>query len=354
MLSLQSNGEIVDRGKESQPPSAQYLFRYSIVRPGDLVVNPMWLPGGGIGVTQRWGAVSPEYRVYKLSSFIDPRYLHYLLRSRPYLAQYQLLIRAETTFDRRVTKADFSELPVLIPPLATQEAIVNVLDVETARVDELIAKKLRMINLLLHRFASRRAQLLLPSFDPLSRGSVVPRGWEGLSLGVLIQLQRGHDLPLEARQEGSVPVVSSGGVIDSHREAIADGPGVITGRYGTVGAVFFVDEPYWPLNTTLYVADFRGNYPRWVFHLLSALPLDVDAAKSAVTGINRNVIGQLQVPRPPTTEQKRLASELDRTLDSTERLVDHLTHQVALLRERRQALITVVVTGRVEVPEVAA
>jgi type I restriction enzyme S subunit len=135
---------------------------------------------------------------------------------------------------------------------------------------------------------------------------------------------------------------------------MAVGPGVVTGRYGTVGEVYYVDGPYWPLNTTLYVHDFRGRDPRWVYHLLSVLPLDSDSAKSAVTGINRNVIGVLRVPVPSLDEQRRLAEELDAKADQLQSLTSRLERQIELLSEHRQALITAAVTGRIEIPGAAA
>jgi type I restriction enzyme, S subunit len=92
--------------------------------------------------------------------------------------------------------------------------------------------------------------------------------WRDCTLGDVVKLQRGHDLPDRLRREGSVPVVSSSGVTGRHSEAKAESPGVVTGRYGTIGEVFFVEEPYWPLNTALYVVDFKGNDPRFVSYLL--------------------------------------------------------------------------------------
>ena len=77
--------------------------------------------------------------------------------------------------------------------------------------------------------------------------------WSELPLGDVITLQRGFDLPSQDRNPGNVPIVSSSGVSDYHSEVGVKGPGVVTGRYGTIGQVFFIKEDYWPLNTTLWV-----------------------------------------------------------------------------------------------------
>ena len=78
--------------------------------------------------------------------------------------------------------------------------------------------------------------------------------WQETTLGEVIELKRGYDLPKRERFPGPVPLVSSSGVTDYHTASKVAGPGVVTGRYGTLGEVFFVREDFWPLNTTLYVS----------------------------------------------------------------------------------------------------
>jgi type I restriction enzyme S subunit len=89
-----------------------------------------------------------------------------------------------------------------------------------------------------------------------------------------------------------------------------------------------------------------------VYHLLRALPLNFDEEKSAVTGINRNVVGQLRVGVPSLTEQQEIAGRLDRSEAAMDELLRKLDEQLAQLRERRQALITAAVTGQLDMPEV--
>lgn len=76
--------------------------------------------------------------------------------------------------------------------------------------------------------------------------------WRDISLGEAIELKRGYDLPRQSRVPGTVPLISSSGLTDRHAVAMVKGPGVVTGRYGTLGKVFYVEEDFWPLNTTLY------------------------------------------------------------------------------------------------------
>lgn len=104
--------------------------------------------------------------------------------------------------------------------------------------------------------------------------------WKKCTLGDAIKLQRGFDLPGRLRRAGQIPIVSSSGITDYHQIAAANGPGVVTGRYGTIGEVFYVEGDYWPLNTTLYVKDFKGNSPLFISHLLKTVDFASHSGKA--------------------------------------------------------------------------
>ena len=133
------------------------------------------------------------------------------------------------------------------------------------------------------------------------------KDWSETTLGDVLELKRGYDLPQRDRVPGDVPIVSSSGVTGSHSEAKADGPGVVTGRSGTIGEVFFIDTDFWPLNTTLYVRDFKGNDPRFVSYFLRTLDFLAYSDKAAVPGVNRNHLHQANILWPPLDEQKAIA-----------------------------------------------
>jgi len=99
-------------------------------------------------------------------------------------------------------------------------------------------------------------------------------------------------------------------VTDYHAEPMVNGPGVVTGRYGTIGKVFFMREDFWPLNTTLYVRDFKGNDPRFISYFLRSLDFFAYSDKAAVPGINRNHLHQAKVRCPPLADQRAIASVL--------------------------------------------
>jgi type I restriction enzyme S subunit len=156
MMSLKSTGEIVERATlgQRQEPDESSIPRYYITHPGDLVVNPMWLVGGSIGVSQVTGAVSPDYRVFRSQGQHDPAYLHHLLRSHPYRDQYVLFTRAETTFDRRVQQPDLDNMPLPVPPMAEQAEIARRIDDAVKQIDAAMRVAERGITLVRERRAA--------------------------------------------------------------------------------------------------------------------------------------------------------------------------------------------------------
>lgn len=139
-------------------------------------------------------------------------------------------------------------------------------------------------------------------------------GWMTKKLGDVLELKRGYDLPQQARVAGAVPIISSAGPTGFHDKAMVRAPGVVTGRYGTIGQVFLINEDFWPLNTTLYVRDFKGNDPRFVSYLLRTIDFYSCSDKAAVPGVNRNHLHELKVVVPDVDAQRGIADVL-RALD---------------------------------------
>ena len=140
-------------------------------------------------------------------------------------------------------------------------------------------------------------------------------GWQTKKLVEVATLQRGFDLPTQNRVSGDIPLVTSSGICDTHNVSAVRGPGVATGRSGSIGNVFFIKEDFWPLNTVLYVKDFHGNDPRFVFHLLKEFDLKRFASGSGVPTLNRNFVHDELVSVPPFSEQQRIAGTLDEAFE---------------------------------------
>jgi type I restriction enzyme S subunit len=175
---------------------------------------------------------------------------------------------------------------------------------------------------------------------------MVSETWRQLSLGEVATLQRGYDLPHKERKSGTVPVISSSGSIDTHNESRAAGPGVVTGRYGTIGEVFFVSEDFWPLNTTLFVKDFKGNDPLFISFLLRTIDYHSYSGKSGVPGVNRNDLHEIGVSLPPLPEQRAIAT----ALSDVDALIASLDRLIAKKRDIKQATMQQLLTGKMRLP----
>jgi len=223
------------------------------------------------------------------------------------------------------------EAPLCVPPPREQRDISAFLDRETARIDALVAKKERLIALLQERRAALISRAVTKGLDPnapMKDSGVewlghIPAHWAAKHLRWAITFQRGHDLPSDEREDGQVPVVTSSGISAMHSRAVAKAPGIVTGRYGTIGDFYLVTQDYWPLNTTLYSIDLRGNNPRFLRYMLTHLsPLFLlNAVKSAVPGVDRNDIHPTRTAVPPLCEQCEIADFLDARNEEIDTLV---------------------------------
>jgi type I restriction enzyme S subunit len=148
--------------------------------------------------------------------------------------------------------------------------------------------------------------------------------WQTLPLGETLTFQRGFDITKEEQRGGPYPVISSSGPKSLHAEYKVTGPGVIIGRKGSLGTVFYSDGNYWPHDTTLWIKDFHGNDPRFAYYFLQTMGferLDVGASNPS---LNRNHIHTIPVLWPPFPVQQRIAGILfayDELIENSQRRI---------------------------------
>jgi type I restriction enzyme S subunit len=387
LLSLSSSGIIAPRTEDGglgrQAPAEGTIERYWIVSPGDLVVNPMWLIGGGIGVSTTTGAVSPDYRVYRLAAGIYPRYMHYLLRSQPYRDQYRLYTRADTTFDRRVSKVNFHAMPIIVPPVEEQRRIADFLDAETAHIDQLIQSFGDLKRLLRQRRMSAVYSLVTKVGSASSKPSGlpwvhdVPSHWRVARVGFFAKMGSGHT-PSRSRLEwwrnpkhgwittGEVAQVRDDRreVINKTREKISDlglaNSSAVLHPKGTVVLCRTASAGYSAIMGEEMATS--QDFVTWTcgkqldpFYLLWCLrAMRPDLLGRLATGSTHKTIyvpdlQMLKIPVPPIEEQREIVRSVRASNDTVDALADAVDAQVALLEERRRAVVTAAVTGELDV-----
>ena len=260
---------------------------------------------------------------------------------------------------KRVPDDFVRNFALAFPPLDEQTAIATFLDRETAKIDGLIAEQEKLLTLLAEKRQATISHAVTKGLNPdapMKDSGVawlgeVPAHWSVIPLKRAIVLQRGHDLAADVREPGTVPVVSSGGVIGWNNKVQAKGPGVVTGRYGTIGQFVFVPEDYWPLNTTLYSVQMYENFAKFLWFMLQSLSalFVMNSVKSAVPGVDRNDVHPLPIALPPREEQAVISVFLETETARLDALTAVATRGIALLKERRSALISAAVTGKIDV-----
>ncbi len=256
----------------------------------------------------------------------------YLLSDR---FQEILNSRASGSTAKGIKGRELHELPVVIPPVEEQLTIVGVLsdvDAMIHSLDQLIAKKRDLKDAAMKQLLSGRIRL--PGFDA---------AWELKRLGNVAPLQRGFDLPGVQLKPGPCPVVYSNGILNYHNTSMAKGPGVVTGRSGTIGRVTYVDQDYWPHNTSLWVTSFEGNYPKFIYYLYSHIGFDRFGTGSGVPTLNRNDVHSFKVFLPTSPEEQhaisRVLSDMDAEIATLERRRDKT-------RALKQGMMQALLTGR--------
>ena len=173
----------------------------------------------------------------------------------------------------------------------------------------------------------------------------VPQGWERVPFEEALVLQRGFDLSVQAREEGEVPIYSSTGICGYHNKSMVKGPGVVTGRSGTLGVVQYAPEDFWPLNTALWVREFKRVNPIYAFFLLQELGLEQYNGGASVPTLDRKAVHRLPVLIP----NRQLVDMLDEYVAPMFRMFQKLRLQNEKLRAARDLLLPRLMSGEIAV-----
>lgn len=236
-----------------------------------------------------------------------------------------------------ISSADLKNIAFPLPDdLKEQEAIAEALSDTDALIEgleRLIAKKRLIKQGAMQELLTGRRRL--PGFSG---------EWVERNLGSVAMLQRGFDLPNSVRTDGDFPVVYSNGIIATHTNFMCEGPGVITGRSGTIGNVTFVQTQYWPHNTALWVKNFFGNDVRFVFYLLQFIDLRRFASGSGVPTLNRND-AHADLVRVPIDVVEQVA--IRSILDDINTEIQALETRLEKTQQVKEGMMQNLLTGRI-------
>ena len=275
---------------------------------------------------------------------IDRGFLYYLLNTHDYRAQVRGSASGATV--RHTSPGRIRDVVLRIPAdTSSQRQIAQSL----AAYDDLIDNNRRRIKLLEDSvrllFDEWFVRLRFPGHAPSANISGVPAGWSKVALDEVLLLQRGFDLPSQDRDAGDVPIYGSTGIVGLHNKAKVTGPGLVTGRSGTLGEVHFVAQDFWPLNTALWVKEFKRATPLFAMHLLRGMNLGQYNGGVSVPTLDRKVVHKAEVLLPAAP----IIARFESTADDVYRQIYTLTDMNHKLRAARDLLLPRLMSGELNV-----
>ena len=263
---------------------------------------------------------------------IDKQWLAYELAKRKPL--FENLASHNAQLNINLEKLRPYLLPV--PTLAEQEAIAVALsdaDALIESLEQLLTKKRQIKKGAMQELLS--GQKRLPGFDGK---------WHIKRMGDFAPLQRGFDLPNSRLRKGAYPVVYSNGVMNYHSSYQVTGPGVVTGRSGTIGNVTFVEGNYWPHNTALWVTSFNDCNPKFIYFLYAWVGLERFTSGSGVPTLNRNDVHDFDLLIPPTKDEQTAIATILSDMDTE---IAALEARLSKARQLKQGMMQELLTGRI-------
>jgi len=240
---------------------------------------------------------------------------------------------------------------VNVPPLPTQRKIASIL----SAYDDLIENNMKRIKLLEEKaqltYEEWFVRMKFPGHETavMNEETGLPEGWARGKISDLFELQRGFDLPKQKRKCGLIPIIASKGIVDYHNIEKVKGPGVVTGRSGTIGEVQFVLNDFWPLNTTLWIKKYNNANPTYALQFLRKIKLKRFAGGSAVPSLDRKVIHHQSIRVP----SKELINKYGNYSKPILMLIEKFYSQNQILKEARDILLPRLMTGMIDTDKIS-
>lgn len=359
------------------------LEAYRVVRPGQLAVNTMWLNYSGLGVSEFEGHMSPAYRAYWMDPELNKRFVHHLLRSSVYVIAYTGHLTGVRPNSLQMSRNTLMDWPVLIPPTDEQRQIAAYLDRETGQIDELITKQEQLVATLTERRQSTIAHNVtrgLSKFVTMKSIAApwvgeIPTSWTAGNIRHFATMKTGHtpsrseptywentsipwftladvwQLRAGAQYMGeTAQKISPLGLANSSAELLPAGT-VVLSRTASVGFTGIMPQPMATSQDYWNWVPGGSLCSEYLWYQLQAMRPHL---MSLMHGSTHNTIYQsdaagLWLVVPPLEEQLAIVSFLNSELARAKALIENATKMIALLRERRQALISAAVTGKIDV-----
>lgn len=290
-----------------------------------------------------WMTGSDCLKVVLDESKCYPKFIYYQLRSE-HIGRWLEKVSIGATMPSLNTGL-LSGIEMVLPPIEIQKQIAGILSV----YDDLIENNQKQIKLL--EEAAQRlykewfVDLRFPGHENTKIVDGVPEGWNRTNINEILTFHRGYDLTKNEMKAGRYPVVGSTTVIGYHNEFKIKGPGIVTGRSGSLGKYQFIWDNFWPHNTSLYISDYKDHNIFFVYSLLQTVDFASLNNGGAIPTLNRNVLSNIEVIEPTDELQEMFA----KIAEAQYRKIRNLEKQNNQLKMARDVLLPKLMSGEVEV-----
>lgn len=268
-------------------------------------------------------------------SKIYPKYLFAVLRSRE--IQQQIYNTNVGDVIPHFKKQFLDQLLIPIPERSIQESIGDLYYVLSLK-----AERNKKIN-------DNLEQQIEAIFNNKYAPSLCCPNWNVGTIGDVVTLQRGYDLPKDKMVPGSYPVAGSTDTIFYHNDYTTEAPCVVMGRSGNIGKPRLYMERCWAHNTTLFVKDFKGNNPYWSYYMLRSIDYSQFRGGSAVPTLNRNHVHSFEISIPPVNQQNEFGEIILPIL----LLIENNRKEIKRLSTLREALLPKLMAGEIDISDIA-
>ena len=321
------------------------IERY-IVNTNDIIITIAGTIGEVALVSKKFDGVNLTENAVRLTEFskdVCPEFLAYILKS-PERKEYMEQV-AGGSAQPKLGIYKIEAIKVDLPDVQIQHKIADIL----SAYDNLIENNQRQIKLL--EEAAQRlykewfVDLRFPGRENTKIVDGVPKGWSRTNINEILTFHRGYDLTKNEMKAGRYPVVGSTTVIGYHNEFKIKGPGIVTGRSGSLGKYQFIWDNFWPHNTSLYISDYKDHNIFFVYSLLQTVDFTSLNNGGAIPTLNRNVLSNIEVIEP----EKKLQDMFATITEAQYRKIRNLEKQNDRLKTARDLLLPKLMSGEVEV-----
>ncbi|EPR0412321.1 restriction endonuclease subunit S [Enterobacter asburiae] len=324
---------------------------------GDILISRLNKPIGRACLISELNfktVTSVDNVIFRTDEPYNKKYLVYLFSSNYYFQHTGNLARGTTM--QRISRGLLGNIRIPVPLLSEQVIITAFLDHETTKIDNLMEKQQQLIELLKEKRQAVISHAVTKGLNPdvpmkdsgIEWLGKIPMHWIVCHLKQLAKIRNGQDYK-SIESETGFPVIGSGGQFAYAKNYMYDKPSVLLGRKGTIDKPLYMDSCFWVVDTMFYTEVNKNIIAKYLYYISSTIQFDKFSTNTALPSMTQENLGSFSLCYSlDPTEQQKILDFIDIKTKKIDTLIQKQLHQIDLLKERRTALISAAVTGKID------